>query len=546
MGTLNRSQFKFQKHDHVGCPGAEEDYEYLDDCFVDVGDLAVLRDPANSLRVIVGRTGSGKTALLEKLRRTEKHCASLDPRNLALQYLENSTIIRYLEELGVRLEIFYRLLWRHILAVELIKLKYDIHNEQGQQTFLQRLTGLFRNDRQKAEALNYLVEWGQSFWKETEARVHEVTSRLESDLKSSLGARFSILQAGSALGTTLSEEDKTQIVDRAQVVVNKIQLQRLSRVIELLGSDIFAEKYPHYFVLIDGLDEDWVADSLKMRLIRALLETVKELQAIRSAKVIVAIRKDLLDRVFRATRDASTLEEKFQSLVLRLSWRDDQLLKLLDLRIGQLVRRRYTSTPVGWQDVFPSKINKQPTAEYILQRTMSRPRDVIHFVNCCIDLATDSPEISAAVVRAAESDYAAQRLRFLSAEWRADYPELIDAASVLRQRPPRFVLTEISDQDLEGLALRLMEKSYPAPGKLGRWWIQLLDGSTTPDSVRPGLTKMFYEAGILGIRCGVNVPVSWSFRDRDLIRTAEILPESRLEICPAFYRVLGTNTRSER
>src|SRR5262245_14017796 len=150
MARLPKSKFRFRKHDTIGAEGAEED-AFLAECFVDVGDLAALRDTTLPKRVVVGRTGAGKTALLTRLKSEEDRCTLLDPTQLALQYLSNSTILRYLEELGVRLDIFYRLLWKHILAIELIQLKYQLRSEEEQDNFLQRVKERLFGDKKKKE-----------------------------------------------------------------------------------------------------------------------------------------------------------------------------------------------------------------------------------------------------------------------------------------------------------------------------------------------------------------------------------------------------------
>ena len=63
------SSFKFRRTDRIGAAGAEEDREFLDSCFVDTGDLALLENLADNRLIILGRTGTGKTALLQQLAR---------------------------------------------------------------------------------------------------------------------------------------------------------------------------------------------------------------------------------------------------------------------------------------------------------------------------------------------------------------------------------------------------------------------------------------------------------------------------------------------
>jgi hypothetical protein len=79
VAKLKRSQFRFRRHESIGAEGAEQDGDYLDDCYYDIGDLGVLRDAANPQCLIVGRTGAGKSALLQKLADAEAHVSPLAP-----------------------------------------------------------------------------------------------------------------------------------------------------------------------------------------------------------------------------------------------------------------------------------------------------------------------------------------------------------------------------------------------------------------------------------------------------------------------------------
>ena len=62
-GKNAADKFRFRRHDNVGVADAENDYDFLVDCFVQTGDLDVLKNCGDSRRVVLGRTGAGKTAL---------------------------------------------------------------------------------------------------------------------------------------------------------------------------------------------------------------------------------------------------------------------------------------------------------------------------------------------------------------------------------------------------------------------------------------------------------------------------------------------------
>jgi type IV secretory pathway VirB4 component len=65
LGSRNADDhFVFKKHDDIGAATAEDDSLFLADCFMDAGDLDHLINCKDPKRIIVGRTGAGKSALL--------------------------------------------------------------------------------------------------------------------------------------------------------------------------------------------------------------------------------------------------------------------------------------------------------------------------------------------------------------------------------------------------------------------------------------------------------------------------------------------------
>lgn len=539
--ALNVSQFKFRRHDSIGSEAAEADTEYLQACFVDTGDLAALRDTGSPRRIVVGRTGSGKTALLLLLGKVESHVSAIEPDQLALHYLSNSTILRHLDHLGVNLDLFYRLLWRHIFTVELIQLKYGLRSEDDQQGFFVKLRELLKGDKKKNEAVQYLEDWGRHFWRDTEYRIHEVTEKFESDIRAKLGSRMDLLEASIGSGEKVSSEERKEIVHRAQEVVDSVQIQKLSHVIDLLQEQVFDDPQQKYFVVIDRLDENWAPDSFRFKLIRALIEAVRDLQRIQGTKIVVALRKDLLQRVFRETRDAGFQEEKYQALYLSLSWTQENLLAVMDKRLNHLISRRYSGMPITWKEIFPPRIGSTPTGDYLVERTLYRPRDLVQFANCCIDRATDRTDISGQIVKEAESQYSTLRFRSLGDEWAADYPELLAVAEILKRRPPSFAVADIAQDQID--AFCITDLASEKISRLRDNFALYYNGEIPFQEVRARLVKTFYEVGMIGLRTEATQPISWSFRERDVLRVAEITDQTKVHIAPVFYRVLGTDLR---
>ncbi|MPY67598.1 hypothetical protein F8S09_13040 [Deinococcus sp. SDU3-2] len=174
-----KGALKLSRYLSIGAADALEDKQYLNTCFVDNGSSSILTDLNDPRCVALGRTGVGKTALLEGVQNDEERTIKLDPNSLAIDYLTNNEIIRFFSDLGVNMDLFYRLLWRHVFVVEIIKSRYKIVNEQSREGFLKRIWDMTPIGRSKKEALDYVMKWGRNFWEATDYRVREVTQSLE-------------------------------------------------------------------------------------------------------------------------------------------------------------------------------------------------------------------------------------------------------------------------------------------------------------------------------------------------------------------------------
>jgi hypothetical protein len=538
-------QFVFRKHANVGAADAIEDKKFLLESFVDNGELAILSDMTKPQCIILGRTGSGKTALLEKLDENYEKVMKLAPEGLALTYVANNNVLNFFVVAGVKLDLFYRLLWRHVFAVEIIKEHYQIINERARDSFLVQIRDRLLRNKSRQDAIDYLLKWGESFWKDSEYRVKEVTQKLEQELGSSIkgtlkatvpGIASSGINLSAALAKSLSEEQKAEIVNRGQSVVDGVQMKTLSDIMTLLEKDILDNKQKKYYITIDRLDENWVNDDLRYQLIAALLETVRDFNnKIENVKIIVAIREDLLDRVFRYTRSAGYQEEKYKSLYLPLSWKQDELEELLDRRVNQLVREQYTKKVVTLADLLPASVDKENPEKYLIARTLLKPRDAIMFFNECIRAAEGRPKITQAMIHQAETIYSQNRLRALADEWSADYPNLIELVYFLKKFPKNF-------------------KQYDAKSRIEECLLEFLTSkpkedyiySVAEDKFNLGdidgfLQEMFrilFRVGVVGVKQESYASIYWSHQGQKLFGS-EISRDAMIHIHPAFWRILG-------
>jgi hypothetical protein len=537
MQRTEVQRIRIKKHASIGAADAETDKKYLESCFIDNGDLASLLDLDSAKRLIVGRTGAGKSALIAEVAKQADNSISLDLSALSLSYISNSDIIQFFESIGVNLDVFYALLWRHVFTVELLKKKFHIKVESDHR-LKDFLHGIFARDKGKERAVKYLEEWGSQFWKETEYRVKEFVNKLEG----SLSASAHLSGMGSAIGTSsaakVSEEVKSELIIRAQKVVNEVQIQDLGRVIDLLANDVFDDKQQPYYITIDKLDEQWASEKIRYKLIRALLETVRTFQKIPSVKIIVALRVDLLERVFSETRDSGFQEEKYESLYLPLRWTASQLRSLVDARLTQLFKEQYTSKGIGFTEIFPNRVNNSDAFDYLVERTFMRPRDLILFINGCLELVEGKTTVPASIIKEAEAEYSRKRLRSIADEWTADFPHFFNAVQFLKGRKEKLRVDEISESDVDSFITDIcLNDTADSP------LFKLAADVTSNKAVHTGLLvplmEMFYRVGVIGLKPEAFNEVQWTFKEKSAVQLAHVDKSTSIFIHPMVWRALG-------
>lgn len=544
--TKNPATFKFRRTDCIGSAGAEEDDEFLASCFVDTGDLALLENLSDNRLVVLGRTGTGKTALLRQLTRARSdRVIEVNPQNLALTYIANSTILNFFASLGVNLDPFFTLLWRHVFTVEILSRHFQQHVSSDSRNLFDWLRSLFtgnsRQEREMSQAVKYLEEWGKTFWQETEFRVKEITHTLETELnkqlKAGIGNKFANLSGNLLTVDKLSSAERAELLSRGQDIVSKAQVRDLHQVVNLLDT-VLEDRQKQYYVLVDALDENWVEERLRYKLIMALILTARDFIKVKNAKIILALRRDLIDRVFRLTRDSGFQEEKYQSLYLPLSWSKNEILEVLDRRVRHLVSRRYTKVPVSYKDLLPSKFKGMQIRDYIYSLAR-KPRDVIAFFNTCILAAADQPRLTEKQMANAEGEYSRSRLRALADEWIADYPFLLEFARILNRRPSSFKLSTISNREIEDLCLNIVAEKPEGSGILHDSAKIVVDCMLPTEDFKYTMFQIFYRVGLIGLKVAAHEGASWSEELAQAVSRNQLTGETSVVVNPAYIRALG-------
>ena len=508
---------------------------------MDTGALRILEDMNDRRLIVLGRTGAGKSALLATLERAHPDAViRISPEHLALTYVANSTVLNFFNTIGVNLDPFFKLLWRHVLTVEI--LTHHFKQAAEARPLLERLKGLFtggsKNDKDMRQAIKYLEDWGKGFWQDTEFRVKEITSlvetQLDAEMKATLGAKAASLGSAVKSVERFSESEKAELISRGQDIISKAQVQDLHKVLRLLDA-VLHDKQRCYYLIVGGLDENWVEERLRYKLIMALMQTARDFNEVRHAKAIVSLRRDLIERVFRLTRDSGFQEEKYQSLYLPLVWNKPQILSLLDKRIGALVTRRYAAaTKVTHRDVLPKDYKKTLIGDYIFS-IAARPRDVIAYFNTCIGAASSHAKLGAKELRLAEGEYSRKRVGALADEWSADYPTLIEFAAILQKRPSSFKVGAIAEGEISELCLKIAADHVGGSG-LTNSALQVVDGPMTAKHFSDLLVRTFYQVGLVGLKLAPHESESWVDGS---VSFPEINDQTSVVVHPAYRRALG-------
>lgn len=543
MSPRPRNPILLRQGQNIGEPAAEDDDDYLFTTFFENYAYRTIAEVGGPKFLLVGRTGTGKTAILRRLEQDHERLIRADPAELSLQYISNSDILKFFENAGVKLDLFYQLLWRHVIATELIKYHFRLEDEQRTQQFFAKVSNWFNQKRRRA--LEYMQSFGSDFWLETDARITQVTQKFEGELNASLAGLNGI---GPDIGARVaaSEEQKKEVVARAQRVVDNVHLQQLSEVIDWLDEEVFNDSRRPHYVLIDDLDLNFASGQTKLWLIRALIETCKKFKKASNVKIVVAIRSDLLERVFEETRDEGFQEEKYKGNILSIEWLPGELKEIVDRRLRESIRRQYSQAKLGFSDIFPERINQSDSFSYMAQRTLLRPRDIIAFVNECIEQAVGSDRVTTAAIRKAEEPYSLHRFNALRDEWRGQYPLLDKTCRPLIGKPRRFPVHSLSREEIGDLMLDLATSPGADADRLGALAIQVgsYDGARSDEFQLEWLDALF-KVGVLGVKTDAGTPVKWNYRGRQTLNSADVNSASMLYVHPMLWRRLAISTKDQ-
>jgi hypothetical protein len=527
----------------LGMNSAEADDEYLAECFVKTPAYNELTNFDSSRMIALGRTGAGKTAILRGIQNNFGKTTEIDPIDISMEYISGSTVLQFLDEIGADLDLLFQVIWKHVLCVEYIRLRYNIKDQSKWQGCLRRLEDAVHHDDRRRAALNYLKQYDGKFWVSADENLKEIVERINDKLAGEIGLKKYI---SGGIGRDLSLEEKRTIISRFKQIVTTDQLTVLSNLISLLADD--EEKHgPKNFILIDKLDEQWVEDRIRFRMIRALIEALRRFRKIRRLKIVVALRTDVLERVLQETATSTFQREKHDDYAVELRWTPVLLMQVVQERLDYLSLRKLGGRRFTFNELFPTKIGSQTLAAYIVERTLHRPRDFIAYINLCLRVAEGRKDVTASIVRGVEREYSNGRFQALVDEWKGAFPCMQAAMQYIARFNLNVSIQELRNSDgFDDLIETTLIDEENSRDPTYAFAEAYFNGSEEAgfEFIRQTV-QILYRVGAVGVRRAPGDKIRFSHIDMPTINSSELEEGSTVRLHPMFAPALRANEQHD-
>lgn len=342
---------------NLGAPTAENEFQTLAAYYVRTDEFArVLRGEVN---LVIGRKGSGKTALFSQVRNSLRRKKSnivvdLKPEGYQLLKLKD-VVLRHLQA-GSKAHLIVAF-WDYILLLE-IAYKLLEKDESG-----------YTGDPQLSRVYLALSEIYQANGYSSEGdfseRLVQLSNRLSADYSAALGQGDSHRLSGDEITRILYTHD----------------IRKLRNTIK----EYLALK-DETWVLFDNIDKGWSTQGVSpedVMIIHGLIEAAwkieREMQNSNlEFHAVIFLRNDVYDTLVRSMPDRG------KDIKVSLDWSDPDLLK-------EILRRRLVYNGLDetasfeslWRQICVSQFEHQDSAEYLIGRSLMRPRYLLLLINHC-------------------------------------------------------------------------------------------------------------------------------------------------------------------
>lgn len=533
-------RFKFKKSYQIGSPDAETD-ELLLDAFILVENLTEIVDVKNQKSILLGRTGSGKSAIIRYIRNNHSNVQEIIPESMSLRFLSNSTILRYFNALDVNLNLFYKVLWKHVFIVELLKMYFDDETSTfKRKTLFERLREKVlldkKNHARKEKAIKYMETWSNDFWQQTEILIKSFEKSIQDKFVQAVGADIDFANMNLANEKLKDERFVYDAKQKAESIISNSQVVELLDLIEIMKSDLFSSHQKKFYLVIDDLDKEWIEDSVRLDLIGAMIDVIKEFRQLQGVKIIISLRENLNEIVFLKHEHKGNQREKIKPLYSNLTWSEGELKDLIDKRLKVL-----TDDELNVKEAFyENRRGHRKGFDYIVERTYYRPRDVISFFNHIIENASNKSVFSNDIISKAEPPYSLERYQALEDEWSENYGKISFACDFLKGISNGFKLKSVQEGRFAEIFL---EERYESLFK-GDLEYALKGWKTGEINFIAFLKKLLfilYRVGVIGVKKGPAFPTAFYYTKEVIIERSDISNSCKFYVHPSLYSFFKVN-----
>ncbi|MEO6150082.1 MAG: hypothetical protein ABIN95_08155 [Mucilaginibacter sp.] len=531
-------KFRFNKFSEIGSPDAETD-SLLGKAFIEKDAFNALIDMSNQRSILIGRTGSGKSAILKQIESTQDKVCRIEPEAMSLRFLSNSTMLDYFQKIDVNLSFFYKILWKHVFIIELLRLHLSYDNQKKNNWFIAIKEKLLqkKNNPKRLKALEYFDKWGKEFWLDTEKRVKEIENVVHKKFENEMGAQISVLNAKLMKGVDNTNTIKSEIKNKAEHVISETLANDIHEIVNILNEEIFIDDQQKHFIIIDDLDKEWIPSAMRYDLIGAMIEVIKEFQIFRGVKIIISLRDNLYQLVFAGAKHKGGQREKFKPLYVDLEWTKLELQELLNKRLYLISDKN-----LDVKTVFEKKHRDKSGFDYMIERTFYRPRDVISYINHIIKVSANKSFFSHEILKKAEVPYSKDRLQAIEDEWGENYGDVKNLFRFLYGKYNGFNIRNIKEDDF--VTILLEEKPNQVyRGELAEIIIKWQKNLITFAAFVKEVIYLLYMFGIIGIKRSPTDPIQYFYDDHTSVTANDITNDCKVYVHKAFNAALKINTK---
>ncbi len=382
---------------------AEYDHQMLDSSFYEMAEYRSILEDDKSY-IVVGRRGTGKSALFYKLQQYWTKTS----HNFVIELIPNET-----EIIGLRYFIdFFGTKPSYLRAAVSKAWEYALLNE-----IISRIAGYYKVTSDKE--LEHLTITAQS-WNN---RGNSILEKLYKTLEERVNKNDAIEKRIADLATKLNVKSL------------KIDLKKA-----------FTYTNFHFYIIADRLDEGYAPDPVGVSILTGLIYALNNLtNAINNLSSIMFIR----DNIFRAIqKNDPDYSRNIEGNVLRIHWEEYTLFTMICKRIKSAFNIKPEKDLKIWTSVTSGSLKSKDNFRQCLKLTLYRPRDLILLLNRAFNKAISSDDnyvITKTHIDSAASEISYSRLDDLKKEYSEIIPGLISILHRFVGKQAKMSLPEMID-----------------------------------------------------------------------------------------------------